>query len=201
MMQTSVWIRVFLSAGLIVLLGACDLSDEIDNNSPRSEVVARVEKASEEPPGEHTADELPEAVAKTRDEILAIIETGSIRSLARMADAQQGFRSNYGNLNHYDHWYIMKRAGLDPLEKTAEILKQPFGIKDFGAEKYYIWPALAVRAPEDLDFSRLSFSERATLSELVGEDGIERMKAGEAYPGFRLAIREDGRWVYLLHDN
>ena len=189
----------FVKLGLIsaaLLTSGCDLSDEIERR--RAEDTA----TSEPDPAQSPTDrQLPKPVSEKLAEIEAVLETGSLRQLVRLAEQYENFRSNYGNIDTYRHWYIQKRAGLDPIEKTRQILDQPYGVKDFGLETYYVWPALAVRAPEDLDFSRLSFSERAALQELVGDAGIERMRAGEAYPGFRLAIRDDGEWVYLLADN
>ena len=183
-------------------LASCDLSDRIDPQRP--EVVEPVPEADlAEAPAIESADvdALPDAVAAKRDQILETADMDSIRRLVYLADDFDGFRSNYGDIAHYDHWYILKRAGIDPIIAVREILSEPYGVKDFGAEKYYIWPAFASRRPEDLDFSRLTFAERARLQELIGDDGIARVEAGEPYPGFRLAIRQDGIWVYLLEDN
>lgn len=185
----------------LACLQACDLSDKIDTQRPKAAeetALAEVEQPTEE---STDIEALPEAVAAKRDEILAVLDNDSIRRLVNLANKYEGFRSNYGDIRHYDHWYILKRAGIDPIIATRKILSEPYGVKDFGAEKYYIWPAFAARQPEELDFGRLSFSERARLQDLIGEDGIERLKKGEAYPGFRLAIRQDGAWVYLLQDN
>ena len=185
----------------IAMLTACDLSGQIDREPNRETVTPLPE--TDRAPTEESADieALPEAVAAKRDEIIGVLEQDSIRRLVNLAEQYPDFRSNYGEIRHYDHWYILKRAGIDPVIATQKILSEPYGVKDFGAEKYYIWPAFAARAPEELDFSRLSFAERASLQELIGEDGLERLKAGETYPGFRLAIRQDGTWVYLLQDN
>lgn len=184
----------------LLCLQACDLSDKIDSqrNKPPADVNETIA-----PPTEESTDiaALPEAVSAKRDEILGVLERDSIRRLVNLASEYDGFRSNYGDIRHYDHWYILKRAGIDPIIATKQILSEPYGVKDFGAEKYYIWPAFAARQPEELEFGRLSFAERARLQELLGEVGIERLKKGEAYPGFRLAIRQDGTWVYLLQDN
>ena len=183
-------------------LASCDLSDRIDPQRP--EVVEPVPESDlAEAPAIESADvdALPDAVAAKRDQILETADMDSIRRLVYLADDYDGFRSNYGDIAHYDHWYILKRAGIDPIVAVREILSEPYGVKDFGAEKYYIGPAFASRRPEDLDFSRLTFAERARLQELIGDDGIARVEAGEPYPGFRLAIRQDGIWVYLLEDN
>lgn len=190
------WLFLLCFAGMVA---ACDLSDKIDRPQRQGdELVVKVPEADipEEP-----RNELPAPVQAKLGEIKATLKQNSIRALVRLAQKEPDFRSNFGDLSHYDHWYILKRMGLDVIEKTEEVLEQPYGVKDFGAEKYYIWPELATHSPEDLDFSRLTFTERATMAKLLGEQGVERVKAGESYPGFRLAIREDGSWAYLLQDN
>ena len=40
----------------------------------------------------------------------------------------------------------------------------------------------------------------ARLRELVGEPGLARIRGGEAYPGVRTAIAEDGDWLYFVHE-
>ncbi|MAT36292.1 MAG: hypothetical protein CMK06_14310 [Ponticaulis sp.] len=196
--KTVLFVFSLLALGSV---SACDLSDKIDTQKPATPTPEASEPVAVPTEESDNIEALPEPVAAKRDEILEVLERDSIRRLVNLADEFEGFRSNYGGLRHYDHWYILKRAGIDPIAATREILNEPYGVKDFGAEKYYIWPAFAARQPEELDFSRLSFSERARLQELLGEAGIERLRNGETYPGFRLAIRQDGAWVYLLQDN
>lgn len=192
------WVFGISIAACLLALTGCDLTDKIDQNLERDEpVIVKVPQADLE---DLPADTLPEPVQAKLDTIKATLETNSLRSLVRLASLEEDFRSNYGDLGHYDHWYILKRAGIDPIIKTEQILELDYGVKDFGAVKYYIWPELASRPPEDLVFSRLSFKERAMLLELVGESGVEDVKNGEPYPGFKLAIREDGSWAYLLQE-
>ncbi|MBN04943.1 hypothetical protein [Ponticaulis sp.] len=181
------------------VLGGCDLSDEIDaRRAPASEAD---EEPAPPPVFSNETEELPEAVLAQRDALLDVLGRDSVRQLARYADQFPGFRSNYGDLSHYEHWYLLRRAGIDPVEATLQILDEPYAVKDFGAEKYFIWPDFAGRTNEELQHDRLTFSERARILTLIGEDGLERIRNGESYPGFRLAIREDGTWVYLLQDN
>ncbi len=192
---------MLLAAILAITLAGCDLSGKLEDSAPSAEGPGPEVSVPEASPPDAAVETLPPAVQAKLDLIRETLKTGSIRSLVRLANQEPDFRSNFGNLNHYDHWYILKRMGLDVIEKTEQVLNQPYGVKDFGAEKYYIWPELAARPPEDLVYSRLTFQERAALLELVSEAGIERVKGGEPYPGFRLAIREDGSWAYLLQDN
>ena len=192
--------QAVLFSALMAMIASCDLSDEIDER--RAEATPTpAEEITELPEESSDMEALPEAVAAKRDEILSVLERDSVRQMVYLADDYEDFRSNYGDLSHYEHWYILRRAGIDPVAATQQILNEPYGVKDFGVEIYYIWPAFAARTPEELSNDRLTFSERARLLDLIGEDGIARLAAGESYPGFRLAIRQDGTWGYLLQDN
>ena len=57
---------------------------------------------------------------------------------------------------------------------------------------------LAARDASDLIPEKLSFQDRRRLMELIGEEGIERIRQGEGYPGMRTAIAGNGRWVYFV---
>jgi len=81
------------------------------------------------------------------------------------------------------------------------LLAGPYGTRNVGDETWYIWPDLAAKSPSELVPERLSFSDRARLFDLVGEQGIARIRSGQGYPGVRTAIAEDGRWLYFVHES
>ena len=58
--------------------------------------------------------------------------------------------------------------------------------------------AFHVAKPSDLIPEKLSFQDRRRLEELIGADGIARIRAGEGYPGMRTAISEEGVWIYFV---
>ncbi len=138
------------------------------------------------------------AAAETRDALLAEAGRGSLRGLARIANANPNFMSNAGGQDHLDYWDLMRRAGIDPNLRLRRLLAEPAGLREVDGERWYVWPDLAAREPGALLPERLSFADRRRLEELIGEEGIARLRAGEGYPAMRTAIAEDGRWIYFV---
>lgn len=155
------------------------------------------ESLTRPPQAPEPAELSPQAAAR-RDEILRHAERGALRSLARLADGQDGFISNFGGQSHFEYWDLLRRTGVDPNRKLRELFEQPPGAREVDGETWFVWPDLAAKDVRDLIPEKLTFVERRRLSELVGEDGIARIRAGEGYPGMRTAISEDGRWVYFV---
>ena len=118
----------------------------------------------------------------------------------RLADAEPNFVSNFAGDSHNVHWDLLLRTGCDPLAILCGLLDGPYGTRRVGDQTWYIWPDLAALSAEDLLPEKLTFTDRARLLELVGEPGLERVRAGEGYPGVRTAIAEDGRWLYFVHE-
>ena len=141
---------------------------------------------------------IPDAVAARRDEVLKYAQRGSLSGLSRVAAANEGFVSNFGGEPHRDYWDLMRRIGIDPNRKLRELMELPVGVREVDGVKWYIWPDLAAKNPEDLIPEKLSFRDRKRLRDLVGDDGIAEIRAGKGYPGMRTAIAEDGRWVYFV---
>jgi hypothetical protein len=140
----------------------------------------------------------PEVEAKI-DTLSAILDRNSLRRLAIQANSEPAFVSNFANQSHRVHWDLLRRTGFDPLMQLERLLDGPYGTRKVGDEVWYIWPDLAALDADALEPERLSFSDRARLRELVGEPGIARIREGQAYPGVRTAIAEDGRWLYFIH--
>ncbi|MEL7480512.1 MAG: hypothetical protein AAGJ29_03040 [Pseudomonadota bacterium] len=188
--------RAWAALGLMsVGLAACSAPAEPDPPPRRAPDNTLVETPTRpEPPV------LPDAVIAERDALLEIAGDGRLRAFSRRAAATDGFVSNFADDDHYDHWYLLRQTGVDPLAQFQLLFEQPHAARQVGQETWYIWPDLAALSAEDLLLERLSFQDRARLTALIGEDGVQRIRAGSAYPGFRTAIAADGRWVYFLHE-
>ena len=143
---------------------------------------------------------LSEAAAAKLADIRSVIDADSLSRLSRLADSEPGFISNFGGASNRSHWDLLRRTGFDPLARLGDLLDQPYGVLEVGDIDWYVWPDLAALPPEDLVPERLSFRDRARLQELVGETGIERIRAGAQYPGIRTAISADGHWLYYVHE-
>ncbi|MEM9739077.1 MAG: hypothetical protein AAF829_04350 [Pseudomonadota bacterium] len=185
-----------LSFLLILMAGLCACSPSapaVPESDTPDEILFEVEPPVRPPT-------LPEAVVETRQQLLDIAERNSIRRLARKADEEPVFLSNLGGDDHYRHWDLMRRTGFDPNTQLIELLNEPYGIRLVGSETWYIWPDLAARPAGALAPERLSFHDAARLKELVGEQGLAQIEAGQSYPGVRTAISESGAWRYFLHE-
>lgn len=188
------WLRAVLMFWVLWLTAACGQpAQDTADSSPPDDILFEAAEPELPPP-------LPVEVEKTRSELLEIAGRDSIRRLARRADAEPVFLSNFGEDDHFRHWDLMRRTGFDPNANLIELLKQPHGVRQVGSETWYIWPDLAARAPEDLAVERISFRDAARLRELVGEDGLDQIADGQPYPGVRTAISETGAWRYFLHE-
>lgn len=186
---------VFLAIALV----ACD------GEAPRDTVRLQVEKAPDymQPAvaGDTEAGDLTENAQATVDRLEQIIETNSIYRLARFADTQPGFISNFAGASHRTHWDLLRRTGFDPILRLEDLLSEPHGMRAVGNDTWYVWPDFAALDPVDLQLERLTFRQRARLEELVGEAGIESIRQGNGYPGVRTAIASDGRWLYFVHES
>ena len=135
-------------------------------------------------------------IAAIRD----VLARDSLSRLVRLANAEENFVSNFAGESHRVHWDLLRRTGFDPLRKLGDLLDGPYGTRQVGNQTWYIWPDFAALDAEDLLPEKLNFTDRARLGALVGEVGLERIRAGEAYPGVRTAIAQDGDWLYFVHE-
>lgn len=142
--------------------------------------------------------EVSEAAAKTRDELIREATKGSLRGLGVIAARNPEFRSNVGGQSHDRFWDLLRRTGVDPNRKLRELFEQPAGLREIDGQRWYVWPDLAAKDAADLIPEKLTFQDRRRLEELIREDGIARIRAGEGYPGMRTAIAEDGTWIYFV---
>ncbi|MEL6258128.1 MAG: hypothetical protein AAFQ67_03615 [Pseudomonadota bacterium] len=183
---------ILLSA---LLLCACDPA--ADNGAADA---VRLPAPFTEAPIVATPPELTEAAQAKVDIIVEAAKRDRLRAFSRLAEKEPGFSSNFADEAHYTHWDLLRRTGVDPLAKVQNVLAEPHAAVQVGDETWFVWPDLAARDPEELLPEKLSFRDRARLLELVGEPGLDRIRAGEPYPGFRVAVADDGRWIYFLHE-
>lgn len=142
--------------------------------------------------------EVEGAASQTRAELLLNAERGSLRGLAEIAARNSLFVSNTGGQDHLQFWDLLRRTGVDPNRRLRELFEQPPGRRTVDGVNWFVWPDLAARDAGDLVPERLTFEERRRLETLIGSHGIDRIRAGEGYPGMRTAIAEDGTWIYFV---
>ena len=189
---------LFLGLASTLLLAACGESD----GTPRIRIMVTAAPAVTAPVDvvEETITPLTEAVEAKISDIHVILDRNSLSRLVRLASAEENFVSNFAGESHRVHWDLLRRTGFDPLMRLGALLDGPYGTRQVGDQTWYIWPDFAARDAEDLMPERLDFADRARLRDLVGDVGLDRIRAGESYPGIRTAIADDGRWLYFVHE-
>jgi len=138
-----------------------------------------------ETPLQQIAPELSAEVKDMQARILEVTDKDSLRRFARLADEGPNFVSNFEGSDHFAHWSLLRRTGVDPLRQVEALFKDRHGVRTVGSEVWYIWPYFAAMPREDLAPEQLDFQDKAKLLELVGEDGLAHIRAGGAYPGVR----------------
>ncbi|MEM1088123.1 MAG: hypothetical protein AAGH90_10360 [Pseudomonadota bacterium] len=194
--------RILIIAGL--LLNLCVACAPTDDSGPalRITVPEAPDITQLDPAEPELLPEITDVAAQKITLLRDIIERNSLARLARLADAEPAFVSNFANQSHRTHWDLLRRTGFDPIAQLETLLDGPYAIRTVGDETWYIWPDLAAIAPEDLKPERLSFRDRARLRELLGEEAVQRLSETDmGYPGVRTAIAEDGRWLYFVHES
>lgn len=181
----------------IVLLAACGGRD----GSPTVRLEVDAAPAVTAPVEvEAVTPALPETVEAKISAIRDVLARDSLSRLVRLADAEESFVSNFAGESHRVHWDLLRRTGFDPLAKLGGLLDGPYGTRQVGDQTWYIWPDFAALEADELLPEKLTFTDRARLRDLVGEPGLERIRAGEDYPGVRTAIAGDGDWLYFVHE-
>ena len=188
-----------LLIGLATLFSLTAFGDS--DGTPRVRMMVNAAPAVTTPVEvEETITPLTDSVDAKVADIRTILERNSLSRLVRLANAEDNFVSNFAGESHRVHWDLLRRTGFDPLMRLEALLDGPYGTRQVGDQTWYIWPDFAARDAEDLLPERLDFADRARLRDLVGETGLDRIRAGETYPGIRTAIADDGRWLYFVHE-
>ncbi len=189
--------KAALSVSLVCLLTACGGSD----GSPTVRFEVEAAPAVTAPVEVEVAlAPLTEPVESKIAAIRDVLARDSLSRLVRLAEAEQSFVSNFAGESHRVHWDLLRRTGFDPLAKLGGLLDGPYGTRQVGDQTWYIWPDFAALEADELLPEKLTFTDRARLRDLVGDPGLERIRAGEDYPGVRTAIAQDGDWLYFVHE-
>ena len=197
-MRTSSWQilkrrpdTAWLKAGALAVCAACSGSEA---SAPPDETAAHLRQA----PQEAELVQLTAPADELREALLEQTGRRSLSGLSRIARDHEAFVSNTDGMPHREYWDLMRRIGIDPNAKLETLLSGPPGQRLVDGELWFVWPDLAARDPAELVPEKLSFQDRRRLQELIGEDGISRLRDGEGFPGMRTAISANGRWMYYI---
>jgi len=144
---------------------------------------------------------LPEAVARTRERILAAARTGDlgrlvavmqsgetlpIFSLATGQDPITYWRSNYPDSD-----------GIEILATLIDILETPAVHVDAGTpQEMYVWPYFA-----RMSLKSLTPAQKVDLFKIVTGSDYKDMLGAGTYNFFRVGIGRDGGWRFFVTGN
>jgi hypothetical protein len=145
--------------------------------------------------------DLPDAVAATRDAIVAAATSCDIDALADLALlGDSAFEYSFGPQGDpRAYWTEYEGHGLEPLRLLVGVLDIPYTVmewtKDDGTvERWYVWPR-AMATPWD----EIPEEEEEALRALVGDEAYEEYETFfGGYAGPRVGILENGDWGYYI---
>lgn len=132
--------------------------------------------------------DLPAAVAETREQLAALAGSCDYEGLAAIAEAD-GTRLSFGpDGDPVEYWVSEGRAGDDPLAILAALLTTTPAEDPAG---YWAWPAIHADPSHTASW--------AELEPILGAEMVEVLRqAGEGYLGWRVGIAPDGSWGYFV---
>jgi hypothetical protein len=161
-------------------------------------VVAPAETAGKLPEVVTDPAQLPPAVARTRDRILAAARSGEIETLVAVMKAS-GSLPVYSFAEDEDPAGFWKTQypdseGVEALSILITVLETAFVHVDVGtSQEVYLWPYFA-----RLPLKSLTPEQRVELFRIVtGADYRDMVEFG-AYSFYRLGIAPDGTWQFFV---
>lgn len=139
---------------------------------------------------------LPEAVRKTRDEILAAARAGDIAKVATIVKANQTTISFGGDTDAADFWKktFPDSDGAEVLATLIEVLEMPLVHLDKGnAQEMFVWPYFHA-----MPLDKLTPAQRVELFRLVTAYDFREMQKFGSYNFFRAGISPDGKWQFFV---
>jgi hypothetical protein len=178
-----------------VLASGCGGSEPIAPIPAQSTVVdteapptTAVDSAATETVG---AVELPDAVAATRDAIVAAAHARDYAALEALLDPKT-FSYSFGESGDpVGYWKMLEEEGEVPILGDFLPLVLTWPVAKVGDT--YVWPSAHARAPTEWTEDDLE-----PLRQLYTADEIDGFVQAGGYLGYRVGIREDGTWLFFV---
>jgi hypothetical protein len=156
------------------------LGTEPTGSCPSSEVAAP-----------QTAEDLPDAVAETRDAIIAAAMACDFDMLESVAG--ESFSTSFGG-GGSENLSIWNDRGLDPTVTLLHLLDMSHATVPDPAGDIYVWPAAYAYATwEQVDQDDLD-----ELAMIHSEGELDSFASANGYLGWRIGISEDGTWLFFI---
>ena len=140
--------------------------------------------------------DLPAEVARTRQRIVEAATACDFERLGEIASARQSdFTFSFGNGGGpAAHWRGLEQGGDQPLRYLVELLSRPHRRVAGTDPAVFAWPSAHAYG----DWDAVPSAEREALRPLYGEAELESFDAAGAYVGYRVGIRQDGKWMHFV---
>jgi hypothetical protein len=134
---------------------------------------------------------LPEAVAETRDAIVAAARSCDLELLERLAGER--FSSSFGGAGS-ENLSIWNDKGLEPTVTLLDLLDMSHATIPGPAGDIYVWPA----AYSYETWEQVTEEEMDELARIHSEGEFDSFGAAGTYLGWRTGISENGEWMFFI---
>lgn len=171
---------MFLLVGLTLGAVGCGSSEE-PASGPTSSTPTTIPR-----------DELPSAVAKKRDAIVAAAKAFDYDGLGSLLDPEN-FSYSFGESGDpVGYWRRLENVGHVPImgDYLPVILGAPHALRG----DTYVWPSAYGKSP-----SAWTAEERQWLTNyFYTEQEVRAFERAGDYLGWRVGIRKDGKWLFFV---
>ncbi len=132
---------------------------------------------------------LPEAVAATRDAIVAAATDCDVDALAALTgDSFSWSFAPAGTPNRF--WRLAEQRGYGTLARIVDVLALRYIVEDLDGRRLYVWPSAFREDPTEEDWQ--------DLADVYNEEDIDLFRDFGGYIGMRVGITEDGAWIFAI---
>ena len=190
--------RVLLVAALTLLITGCGSGTESAAPSQEPTEDAGSQASPQTEPSAATsggtdvsAEEIPPAVAKTRDAIAAAAPERDYAALEALLDPASLSYSFGESGDPIGYWQQVEEVDEVPI--MSEVLPAVLSMGPAKVDDMYVWPAAHAKDP-----AAWTEDDLADLRLLYSDDDIQSFKELGGYLGYRVGIRDDGTWLFFI---
>jgi hypothetical protein len=139
---------------------------------------------------------LPDPVAQMRVRVTDAALSCSFDRLAALG-VEGGFSWSFNpdlEAGPAAFWREMETYGTMPMRRLLELFELPVGVMDIAGTDVFMWPSVAAYD----DWASAPEADREALRSLFTDEDMELFAAENVYLGSRVAIDEDGDWLWYV---
>jgi hypothetical protein len=144
-----------------------------------------------EGPTPRPVEGLPQAVAETRDGIIAAAISCDFETLERLAGDR--FTTSFGG-GGAENLSVWNDRGLEPTVTLLHLLDMTYTMVEGGDGPIYVWPT----AYGYTSWDQITQEDLDELSRIHTEAELDSFAAADAYLGWRTGIDENGNWLFFV---